>query len=687
MKDQSKILLIILTCFFSFQPLLFSQSDTEPKTLPTGWEKLSPTQVMDAVDNLLNSKSIINESHLEKAATHLLGVISETEFQNSSDSKVLVRVAAQLSGPLGSKLSSTQKESIKSILQSKVSNDTQALKGSSFKDSRDNLWLPAITSGVARKNVADAAKDWFENNSWNALSPKEMADLANLLEDDKVDANDYSVRFTGNLTPTQSGTINFIPQARMVHAKLFIGGTLVLDTKDTLDKDDENDTDISKVSSPVTLTSGNAVSFQLDLTCVYDSKNDPAPVELRDLYQGWSNFILYWKGATGNQSLVPSSVFTPPQDSPEGSSGLRREIHRGSKLNDLVGTEYSPDPCWLLQGRGALSSNRNQQSQLVTELINKTQMLSTLNADDQESVFWGVKNISQHATLAQQTSLLNSLTQNPTCFQNIPASEMYHLQRSYKHLPGDPAVDAIIAWAKLSPTVDVKFGTYPSWDLRLDTFNHSNLGGYWHIGRQTQERESITKLTAALEEADGSCNQRIARILTFAHMSANSLTDWTELLDKKLKNPSLTGDKRVDWLIERSIAEGCTKAEPPPLLIGRNFLEEALGAAESESVKLRVVKELVARLAAENFTPQALSFIDSVQNQFEDTESQDMLTSFKASAEDVADLSELMKKEAKRKSFERYIASLKKRLEKALAENDSERVNRYTQLLNNVNES
>lgn len=687
MKSLTQYLLLSLLCLITFPPLGYSQSETDPKTLPTGWEQLEPTPLIDAIDNLLNSKSIINESHLEQSAAHLFGVISDSNFQSTAKSKVVIRIASKLSGSLGSYLSPAQKASVKTILQNKVSGDAQALNGSSFTDSKNNLWLPAIASGIARKNVADAALNWFDSNAWQSLAPRDMADLANLLEDDKVSANDYSVRFSGQLTPNQTGAFQFIPQARMVNAKLWIGGVLILDTKDTLDPNNPADTDISKISSSVALVNGVAVPFQLDLNCVYDPKNDPAPLELRELYQGWSNFMLHWKGFTGTQGLVPSSVFSPPSGSPPGSTGLRLEIHNGSALNDLQGTEYTPDPCWLLQGRGALSSNRAKQNQLLAQVISKAQSLSTLPVNDQESVFWAVKNISQHASLSQQQTLLNSLTQNPTCFQNIPASEMYHLQRSYKHLPGDPAVDAIIAWAKLSPTVDIKFGTYPSWNLRLDTFNHSNFGGYWHIARQTQDTDSITKLTAALEEADGSCNQRIARILSFIHKEARTLSQWITLLDQKLVNAQITGDKRVAWLIERAVAECCKHGDPPPLLIGRNFLDEALGSAQTESVKLRVVKEIAARLAAENRTTEVISFIDSIQGQFSETSSTDALVSFKATSEDIRDLALSIKKESDRRSRDNHKKEIQARLQRAQADDDQERIRRYTRLLQKINGS
>jgi hypothetical protein len=95
--------------------------------------------------------------------------------------------------------------------------------------------------------------------------------------------------------------------------------------------------------------------------------------------------------------------------------------------------------------------------------------------------------------------------------------------------------------------------------------------------------------------------------------------DWIVRLDQILADPSLTGEKRINWLLARAYAEEIRSGPPgrgawrmPELAFGDGWLKEALIVAETGSSRTRVEQELVARMVARGNVDQASHEIDAL---------------------------------------------------------------------------
>lgn len=117
---------------------------------------------------------------------------------------------------------------------------------------------------------------------------------------------------------------------------------------------------------------------------------------------------------------------------------------------------------------------------------------------------------------------------------------------------------------------------------------------------------------------DGTCSIPTATVLTYINVVNLRLPLWIAKLDHRLEDEALTGEKRVNWLIARALAEELRYSPPNfvqfagyiKLDAGLPWFNQAIEAAESQATKDRVVREIAARFAALgrlNFAAEAIS--------------------------------------------------------------------------------
>jgi hypothetical protein len=128
-----------------------------------------------------------------------------------------------------------------------------------------------------------------------------------------------------------------------------------------------------------------------------------------------------------------------------------------------------------------------------------------------------------------------------------------------------------------------------------------------------------------LQLPNGQCALPVAYTLTYSYLGRHKLAQWVAFLDAKLADPTLTGDVRVNWLLARAHAQEHRQSAarhypfrfPLPAsrpLDSRRYLHQALEAAQSPQVKVRVVQEILARLAWSGQYQAAKDLLSQVAN-------------------------------------------------------------------------
>lgn len=144
----------------------------------------------------------------------------------------------------------------------------------------------------------------------------------------------------------------------------------------------------------------------------------------------------------------------------------------------------------------------------------------------------------------------------------------------------------------------------------------------------------------------------------------------------------------MNWLIARARAEEIRFGPADPhqtgverLGAGRQWLEEAELIAETESVRLRVLREMVARLIALGDIQHAAAMIERAQAKLPSATSRAAITQWRARLADASNA--IQQKNAQRHQLanQAYQNVLQKRLQRAAARSDPRAEARYRQLL------
>ncbi len=463
-------------------------------------------------------------------------------------------------------------------------------------------------------------------------------------------------------------------------ARVWIGGTLVLDSADEADPTGEGGPDISEESAPVTLTAGTAIPLRVEY--VFDADIARAESEdlewQKELEHGWCHLFLRWRGSTGEAAVVAGDVL-----SAAGESGAVRSCYGNLELEGDAATSRASEIGFLLGGGAPESARRPLQRQMAERALARAESAEFLASDDLSDLFWLSREAAEYTTVSEKASILKTLARNPGAMADIPAGEIDHLLNAHRYMLGAETTDVVAQWCTLDPAVGIEFGIYPSWSLEQPSYLHQNFGGYWHMAPKLTGDDELNQIVAATEEPDGSCNLRAARIAAFAHRAGDRLTGWTQYLDGVLAREGLSGNTRVSWLLARAYAEELAERETPIVLAGRTWLEEALENAESEPVKVRVIGEITAREAALGRGDAARALLDE-HAQSVSAESRGRFASWRGRVEGIEAYYAAQVKRQEREQREAYVAELEDRLARAERDGDPVRIERYRRRLEGV---
>ena len=224
---------------------------------------------------------------------------------------------------------------------------------------------------------------------------------------------------------------------------------------------------------------------------------------------------------------------------------------------------------------------------------------------------------------------------------------------------------------------------YPAYAAALARFAQDGTldkkGNPWALAGALCAPETRQVLCRELVDAQGCPRLEVVKVLTEAYMQANEYVPWREAVDQGLAEAG-GGDAKAAWLLARAYTESALSS-PRALLRGQKWLEEALAAAGSPSLRLQALQELVRGYAGIGKYEEALKRLDDSAGQFLGTELAQRIADLRLEVQDAQTNSDWAVRQNRVRAAALHVEELKRRLEAARDRGDAEAVNRYQKLL------
>ena len=652
--------------------------------LPEGWETQSLSEFLNTFDTAVAGE--LSEESLISLSDHVFSLLGDLAFVASAEGEDLMALVRRMTEHLAPWYTEARQEAVTTAIETRLQADTALSRTGGFLEVSGGVWDPALRAGVDRSEIAGHAKAWAVANDASSLSPEETAKLVNALEDDLVPVSQFAMRWTGTLSVPEAGDYSFSLYQKGGTAKVYLDENLIVDST------------AGSESPPIPLHPANGAALRVEY--VFDAASsheaDPMPEWVKAHRVGWAEFVLRWTPPGGEEEVLPGSALTPAGGL-EGP-GVRAEVFDGQ---DFSGTpaqvRVDPEVAALIlhtesrdevrplssgvelvrAGASPASAERALQRSLASGVARSLQDSMFLAGPDKAQLIWASWALVEYLPMSEKRSVLSTILATPEILDSLPVDELFHFQKAHRHVDRDLVDDLIVAWCSRTDELPTRFGAYPDWEDHSGGYMHQNYGGYWHMAPYLSEDEQVARLESALEGRDGVCNQRLAKLLAFAHLERGSLQDWCTRLDERIEETA--GDVQVTWLFARAFSEELKSGRGPNLIAGQDWLDQAFAVANSESVRLRALEELVVRLGSGGYSTEADSLISSVEQQFS---AQAAL--FDGWRSEISRLSEhyiALQEAAKEEKSVQHLAELKRRLEAAQAAERPRSVERYQRLL------
>ena len=127
--------------------------------------------------------------------------------------------------------------------------------------------------------------------------------------------------------------------------------------------------------------------------------------------------------------------------------------------------------------------------------------------------------------------------------------------------------------------------------------------------------ETRTVVEAELVDPVGQPRVAVGNILSWSHRRARSIKPWRATLEQKIATQDISADVKARWLVIRAYAESLASFEPSPSS-GKQWFDEALATANSESCRVAVLRVMVEAYSLDGKHDYVVGLLDSVSGQF-----------------------------------------------------------------------
>jgi hypothetical protein len=371
----------------------------------------------------------------------------------------------------------------------------------------------------------------------------------------------------------------------------------------------------SPTSGSVRLTAGQPTSLRMETEFALSPTQYP---------HGVLNALLYWEGPGIAKTIVPASALV---HGIAGDAGLEATYRWRSVSGESQSvTQIDPviDFVWPFGGLGRIGSRVGESPELLLlaksrwrETVSPARLDTMEQAGQVHPLVSVATEVAASLSSAQRGELLDVLLARPSLIEGADARTIWKFYRSFHMSSPEKALDVFGAWAAkhADDACDVLpiASTYGALSDLRDACRELSTCVFHELPTLIPILQS-----RHLERPDGICVLPVGYTLNYGYHTTGRLAEWRKVLDDTLSNASLTGDRRVNWLLLRAHAEEIHAGPTRPyyalseqVTLGRAWLDEALEVAQSPDAKARVSLELAARLVHVGRPVEAKSVLDA----------------------------------------------------------------------------
>jgi PA14 domain len=432
-------------------------------------------------------------------------------------------------------------------------------------------------------------------------------------------------------------------------------------------------------SQAVALTAGQPVSIQVTMTAN----------TMKDFSPGTLHSMLYWQGPGVSYSLVPASSFTLPDGSGPGLQANYSWTSQG-KPQTLTRTDPMIDFAWT-NPAVLIAQNPTVPNQIADQMwqgLTSPAYLAALAGPPAQlhPFFSAADDVSIGLTTARRQAFLDLLLQNPTLLSPVDVPTAVRFYQAFRMGGPDKALEVFGTWAGRYANYASDFSDSRSFDgdSRLAL---ADMAAF--VTQQLPSQAAVLQ-NQYLQLPDGRCVLPVAYTLSYSYLSQKKQAAWIAFLDAKLADPTLTGDLRVNWLLARAHVQELLRnpSKHYPLrwpfpaswsIDGIGYLTQALNAAQSAPVKLRVAREIIGRYASAGQFQDATALLQQIEGSLPDPQKAIVAAWLQELASFVT-----YKQQQPARAKQAYLKALQARRLQAASRGDSTTVTHYDTLINAV---
>ena len=561
--------------------------------LPVGWEQFGLPEFVNlsktAIDNASESDKVLLAKH---AWSQFLADPTTIASGDWSSLLSLVDLYSDQQAALDPTKVNAQVASFRAAMAERL--ESQETSGVAFSELVETDRVLAA-AGISRAKLAVKAVEWMEEADWKSLDVSDGIALANMVNDEIVPVEAFSVQWRGMLTPLASGEYVF---RQVRHHRIDGTVVLIVNGQTILDSTSADralhDTD-DFASKAIELIVGQPVT--IEVRYVYDKSHFPS--DSSDPWLLYPMLLFKWDGPGFEDQVVPTDVFQLPADY-EGSveSGLVCNYYADTGFSQLLATRVVESPQLIASQHDVLSTKADYQQRIVSycceSLVAGGELSNSSSVD--EFVRQDLSDLLRYCSYEQRVQIVNAMTTEKVMSQLSPDAVRAFVPHA-QMISSQQLEDAYILWFNTVEPAPARVSWYPSWQgwaFAGQTYDQYGWAGSFLRYDKWLIAESLIK--NGLENEDGSCNLLAVYTLTYPALMESKLDLLKEQIEARVDNEELSGDCRATWHIARAFVREYSGGGIPRPALGLADLEEASLLAESSDLQFRIAQERIARM-------------------------------------------------------------------------------------------
>ncbi len=654
------------------------ESMAQQVSLPQGWQQLSTKDFVSELRKLDKDAalSLLSKEEWEAAQSHAKTLFLQIDVAMTDLDYQTIEGLHYLVYKL---VDNSVNEQARRALISRQDDWT----GKSYSEIRSKYIMMERLHVPLELRLAEARR-WVAAGGKISEVPK--ADLANetvrqIFSDVKAITGSFTVRWEGLINAPETGAYKFFINPINVNSPgpgvpVRLSMNVSVEGQQVINATPEN---WANESSAVQLNAGEPVALQVNLS-----------VEAHEIPPLTLHALLYWQGPGIAKSIVTTDRLRQAGTGDPGLKATYTWTDQNGQQQTITRTDRTIDLAWTNTTIPVAQdvSLSEQAADTLWQEVSTEEYLNWLETSGPEvkwhPYFREIRGAPAGLSSARRAAFLGKLLAHPALISVLHQKDAINLYQGFRYGAEDKSLEVFGKWATQHADITCTISPDPTFEGEQRDFYHRLA-----VCVTRELPSEVTRLRSEyLELPDGRCCLPVAYTLAYSYLGRGKFNEWVAYLESKLADNSITGDKRVNWLLARAHAEEIQQGEPnleyipkARILDGRGYLVEALLIVESPAIKARIARELSGRLA---WTQQYDAARDEIQRTLESLPESDRapLTTWQSELDALATANSQAQESRAAAAKQSYLDTLRARREQAAAAGNTEAVERYDSLIN-----